>query len=130
MKWTKKLPKSDAQRPTPGSNPTGGVRLTQAKHAINCPTWFRYVYFGGHGWWHEGALDVTQVYVNITILGHSFGVLPVRVSYKPQREAGQSNYTTMLHWPEQVLDYLRSVDVTDKYLLLNDVNGDYTLVVA
>jgi hypothetical protein len=39
--WSKVLPKGDAQQVAAGTNPTGNLRLTQAKHEIDWTTWFR-----------------------------------------------------------------------------------------
>jgi hypothetical protein len=107
--WKKKaLPASDVQR-QPG-NPTGGVRLTQAGwevkgKRIDQTTYFKDEVFGKQEW-HLVAYrqaqpqSDTHVLFSVEILGHDYGIHTLRVSHKPSGEAGQGNYTTMLHWGE------------------------------
>lgn len=103
--WRKaNLPASDVQR-QPG-NPTGGIRLTQARFRvddapIDQTTYFRDIVFGSLAW-KEGKKrpyreDATATF-DVTILHEHLGRYELTISHKPSGEAGQRNYTTILHW--------------------------------
>jgi hypothetical protein len=104
--WERReLPPSSVQRQS--GNPTGGLRLVQAGFAdsvgvpIDQTTYFRNDAFGGLAWgvgrqvpYREDAFATFRVF----LLGTDYGVHNLRVSHKPTGEAGQNNYTTILHW--------------------------------
>ncbi|RJQ32227.1 MAG: hypothetical protein C4562_04135 [Actinobacteria bacterium] len=104
--WKKEtLPASDVQR-QPG-HATGGIRLTQAHFqgpdglTINQTTYFRNVVFGELDWEKQDRHpynDYADAIFEVTILGKHFGRHSLRISHKPSGEAGQGNYTTLLHW--------------------------------
>lgn len=106
--WRKEnLPRSDVQRQR--GNVTGGLRLTQAGWevdgtGIDHTQYFRHNLFGDLDW-SVGVhpplqREVTLISAEIVILGTNYGVHQMTVSHKPSGEAGQRNYTTMLHWGE------------------------------
>lgn len=104
--WRKSnLPASDVQRQQ--GNPTGGLRLTQAGFRVNGEvidqtSYFRYEIFGDLNWTIGENPPEKQETINlpseIYINGQYFGQHILGVSHKPSGEAGQGNYTTMLHW--------------------------------
>lgn len=104
--WQKiKLPASDVQRQA--GNVTGGLRLTQAKwivgeSVINQTTYFRNDVFGHLEWreWRTSPYYSERVEVDfdVYLLGESYGIHQLTISHKPTGEAGQHNYTTILHW--------------------------------
>ncbi len=105
--WQKsKLPRSDVLISIPGSNPTGGLRLTQAKfkvsgHVINQATYFRNTLFGRFVWRQISTrpfVEATTVPFDVTILGTHMGVWNLVVRHKPSGLAGQGNYTTSISW--------------------------------
>jgi hypothetical protein len=105
--WRKpNLPASDVQRQK--GNPTYGLRLTQARFMvegakIDQTTYFRNTLFGGFHWTVIRQVpfkDSTRVRFDITILGQPYGIRQLEISNKPSGEAGQSNYTSILHWGE------------------------------
>jgi HKD family nuclease len=105
--WQKtNLPASDVQRQT--GNVTGGLRLTQARWSVNDnpidqTTYFRNEVFGNLVWreWRTTPYsERTEADFDINILGESYGIHQLMISHKPSGEAGQHNYTTILHWGE------------------------------
>ncbi|MBN1208924.1 MAG: phospholipase D family protein [Myxococcaceae bacterium] len=108
--WEKSdLPDSDALRTRAGSSHVGGLRLTQAGfqvqgQTIDQTTYFRNTLFGAAPWSrpHRPRTRVRQeetvVPFDTTILGHHLGVQHLQLSHKPSGEAGQGNYTTIIHW--------------------------------
>ena len=103
--WQKtKLPASDAQRQI--GNITGGLRLTQAGwkvsgHLINQTTYFRNDIFGHLTWrqWKAKPYsEKAEANFSVDILGKNYGIHRLTISHKPSGEAGQHNYTTILHW--------------------------------
>ncbi|MCF8248744.1 MAG: hypothetical protein K9J37_02470 [Saprospiraceae bacterium] len=107
--WAKyNLPKSDVQIPArEGTNPTGGIRLTQADYlvdgkAIDQTTYFRNV-FGDFKWKIASQapyVEVALVPFEITIKGKFIGKFNLEIRHKPSGEAGQGNYTTSISWGE------------------------------
>lgn len=116
--WRKtRLPASDVQRQQ--GNPTGGIRLTQARFAlpngerIDQTTYFRQDLFGLLPW--RGIrtnpfVEAAHVPMWVLLKGQDFGVRDMMVSHKPTGEAGQHNYTTILHWGD-LADTVRQLDL-------------------
>lgn len=105
--WRKTLNRSDAQDAPAGTNPTGCVRLTQARNdnniEIDQTTYFRNDLFGGFPWGvvrQAPLVEATVVPFSITIQGEYLGNFDLQIRHKPTGEAGQGNYTTSIHWGE------------------------------
>ncbi len=104
--WEKEgLPLSDVQ--SQAGHPTGGLRLTQAEWTVNDlpidqTSYFRYDLFGSFEWSvgkrRPSNRETTVIVFEVYILGRNYGVHELTISHKPSGEAGQRNYTTMLHW--------------------------------
>jgi hypothetical protein len=86
----------------------GGLRLTQAGFKvagldIDQTTYFRSL-FGAFPWRPparprtSARQEEAEIPFNVTILGNPVGLQTLRVSHKPSGEAGQGNYTTIIHW--------------------------------
>lgn len=131
--WSKVLTRSDAQRTT-GSNQTGGIRLTQGEGAVDHTTYFRHQLFGSCLWKLREAApyaEHTTVSFEVFIHGEGCGVLELTLSWRPQSEAQQRNYTTTLHLGRELRQYFRRHDVTGSRLLLHQpLQGeDFALVI-
>ncbi|MCI0447090.1 hypothetical protein L0152_28275, partial [bacterium] len=109
--WRKEdLPSSDVQIPTEKTtNVTGGLRLTQANWEVNDQvidqtSYFRNEILGGLEWTMginpPKKRETTIISCKVVILNKDYGVQKFVISHKPSGEAGQRNYTTMLHWGE------------------------------
>ena len=118
--WQKiSLPASDVQRQL--GNVTGGLRLTQARWSVNDnpidqTVYFRNDVFGNLTWreWRASPYsERTEADFDIYILGVSYGIHQLMISHKPSGEAGQHNYTTILHWGE-LGDIIRELDLVRK----------------
>ena len=118
--WKKeRLPATDAQR-QPG-NPTGGLRLVQAGwmvagRAINQTVYFRYDIFGHLQWnaWRTSPYsERTETSFMILIAGQNYGIYNLAISHKPSGEAGQHNYTTILHWGD-LLGTIRQLNLVGR----------------
>jgi hypothetical protein len=118
LAWSKKLSASDAQRVKEGSNPVGGIRLTQARFKfegtpIDHTSYFRVQLFGRYQWGIKSSkpyVESTTVPFDVTILGHHLGVFVLELSHKPSGEAEQRNYTTILHLGP-LREFFRDYDV-------------------
>jgi HKD family nuclease len=118
------LPASSVQR-QPG-NPTGGLRLVQAgwkigEKIIDQTTYFRYDVFGQLNW-SKGILapkarEAARATFVVNILGKNYGQHELTISHKPSGEAGQGNYTTMLHWGD-LGEIVRKLDLVGRTLKL------------
>lgn len=123
--WRKRpLPASDVQRQE--GNPTGGLRLTQARFTtaagqrIDQTTYFRRDLFGHLPWRgirNNPFVEATNVPMRVVLLGRDFGERKIEVSHKPTGEAGQHNYTTILHWGELAAD-VRALNLVGRTLEL------------
>lgn len=102
------LPPSSVQVSSAGTNPTGGLRLVQAKFVVNGKiidqtTYFRNTLFGHFEWEiakYIPLVEKTTIPFEITINGQYLGQFPLEVRHKPSGEAGQHNYTTSISWGE------------------------------
>lgn len=122
--WQKtKLPKSDVQRQK--GNVTGGLRLTQAGwkvsgNPIDQTVYFRNELFRHLAWsvWKEKPYsERAEANFDVYLLGKSYGIHQLTISHKPSGEAGQHNYTTILHWGE-LAETIRQLNLTGKTLNL------------
>ncbi len=101
VEWNKVLSQSDAQR-KPQGNQRGSITLVAAGYPINAQTYFRYDFFHGVAWTADmtstgEGRETAAVAFATTVLGQDLGVLHLPVSFAPNREASQANYTTLLH---------------------------------
>jgi len=103
--WQKRnLPASDVQRQS--GNVIGGLRLTQADwkvsgNPIDQTTYFRNTVFGHLLWqtWKTKPFnEKAETNFDVYLLGKNYGTHRLMISHKPSGEAGQRNYTTILHW--------------------------------
>jgi len=132
-RWTKLLSRSDAQRKGTG-NQRGSITLVQAGQAINVQTYFRYDFFGSATWVRETTRtgeprEAAVIAFKVDFLGQDLGVIPITVTHAPNREAGQANYTSLLHLGP-LAPYIAARDVTGKWLALDRrADGTYDLSV-
>lgn len=114
--WSKVLPKGDAQQVPEGTNPTGNLRLTKAKHNIDWTTWFRRDLFGSAPWRQglDGSnkpIEMVDIPFDVTVGGVALGQITLQLTHAPHRESGQRNHTTVLRWG-LLLPTMRATDYT------------------
>lgn len=118
--WQKsKLPASDVQRQS--GNVTGGLRLTQAGwqvsgNPVDQTTYFRKDVFGHLVWstWKTKPYsEKAETSFDVHLLGKSYGIHQLMISHKPSGEAGQHNYTTILHWGD-LAETVRQLNLVGK----------------
>jgi len=101
--WQKSLTLTDAQRQK--GNPTGNLRLTQAKFEnngvkIDQTKYFRYEVWNEQNWSRDSRSEREycemkfDVYINQELRGTTF----IEISHNPSWESSQSNFTTGLRW--------------------------------
>jgi len=128
--WEKKLPSSDVLVATGRTNPVGGVRLTQAGFKvagvpIQQTLYFRQL-FNDYHWEQRGKYkdqEHTFVPMRVRIGTTDHGIVRFEISHKPTGEAGQGNYTTMLHWGNSFSPKIRETDLTGYRLQLFETPG-------
>jgi NgoFVII restriction endonuclease N-terminal PLD domain len=134
--WGKTLTRSDAQRKAVG-NQRGSITLTRAGHQINAQTYFRRQFFSS-GNWVAGITrtgeprEIAVIPFEVTFLGSNLGTLPIEVSFAPNREATQANYTSLLHLGTGSLaqHFIRR-DVEGRWLeLKRRTDGTYSLSIS
>jgi HKD family nuclease len=118
--WQKtNLPPSDVQRQS--GNVTGGLRLTKAgwkvsENLIDQTVYFRSDVFGHLDWsvWKERPYsEKAEAIFDIYLLGKRYGIHQLMISHKPSGEAGQHNYTTILHWGD-LAETVRQLNLVGK----------------
>jgi HKD family nuclease len=138
--WQKEnLPASDVQRQK--GNVTGGLRLVQAKWKvldsfIDQTTYFRNEVFGSLTWsvWKEKPYsERAEADFDVYLLGKSYGIHQLVISHKPSGEAGQHNYTTILHW-SGLAETIRELNLIGKtfnlYAPENSTKGIFTIEIV
>jgi hypothetical protein len=121
--WRKVLAASDCQRQE--GNPTGGIRLTQAKFKVNGTTidqttYFRHNLFRDFTWTRSGSKSEKTVVpfdLSIPARNTNFGVLDMEVTHKPSGESGQGNYTSLLKWTG-ITTQIRGMDLVGTRLVM------------
>jgi hypothetical protein len=109
--------------------------LVAAGYPINAQTFFRFDFFGGLHWRAEATRtglkrETTVVQFATTMFGKDIGALDIPVTYAPNREPAQANYTTMLHLGP-LSRYFASRDLTGRELKLErTVSGSYRLTIS
>jgi hypothetical protein len=126
--WSKVLPKGDAQQVAAGTNPTGNLRLTQAKHDIDWTTWFREDLFGSAPWRQgfDGSnkpVEMVDIPFDVTVNGVAFGPITLQLTHAPHRESGQRNHTTVLRWGS-LLPTMRATDYTKHTVTITRRSND------
>ncbi|HZQ82524.1 MAG TPA: phospholipase D family protein [Gaiellaceae bacterium] len=131
-RWSKKIPRSDAQRLPGKSNPSGHLTLTQAGNPIDQATYFRNTFFAGTTWNPvTRTRERATIEAHVVILGRNFGRLSLDVDHNPAFQSDQRNRATTLRWGA-LNDYLRRLaDVTDCWITVEALsNGTYRLTIA
>jgi len=135
--WQKKnLPNSDAQQVSGKTNPTGVLRLAQARFKVNdalidIKIYFRNEVFGDLDWVQKmreqnSPLEETHADFQIKIDGESKGVFTLRISHDADRVAGQNNVPTTLHWGDAI-SAIREQNIKGKTLSLFQIEGESNL---
>jgi hypothetical protein len=132
-RWCKELKSSDAQWVSANTNPTGKLRLSQAKHPIDQRRYFRYQLFGNEAWFQTirgaNSYDVADVEFDVTIRGKSLGKINLRIDHAPHREAAQNNVTTVLAWGPINKILTASSHVGDWVAIERDTSGNFSLAI-
>lgn len=133
--WQKKLPASDSLQVKPGTKHVGGVRLTQASfkdingEVIDQTTYFRGL-FDEYKWEREEGrnrrANQEHAFISMRLIIDEidYGTRNFEVSHKPDGEAGQDNYTTILRWGRELNGFIQEQNITGKILRLYETVGD------
>jgi hypothetical protein len=136
-RWVKVLNRTDAQHPpNAASNPTGNLRLSQARQRIDHRTWFRQALFAGCDWRRDfdskgNAIETALVEMDATLGGAGIGTVEIRLDHAPHREAGQNNVPTIMHWGPVLGPMLRAVDLTGSAIAIERLaTGAFRMTIA
>jgi hypothetical protein len=101
--WQKVLTLTDAQKQK--GNPTGNLRLTQAKFKVDGIRIDQTKYFRYHIWKDEDWLsdpkserEFCEIKFDVYINKELRGTTLIEISHNPSWESSQSNFTTGLRW--------------------------------
>jgi hypothetical protein len=130
--WWKKLSRSDARQETGGS--LMPFRFTKE----NCPgdftTWFREVFFKELKWNNttrrDSRFEEADVIISVIIMGRNLGQRLMRLTHAECRHGNHSAPATHLDFDLETKEYLRSNNMTDKYIIFSkDLAGGFQLVI-
>lgn len=133
-KWFKKLTVSDAQRKLSG-NQRGSITLTKAGFPIDAQTYFRNELFGSVDWitgkTRTGlSLETASVRFKTVVLGQDLGTLSFTLTYAPNRQADQANYTSLIHLGP-LAELFESTDMSERWLSIErGSDGSYSLSIG
>ncbi|MGW5851541.1 hypothetical protein ACWFQ8_26950 [Streptomyces sp. NPDC055254] len=134
--WHKKMTASDAQQPKgEKSNPTGHIKLSQAKHALDHKTYFRNHFFSDLEWKkvQKGSKVHEQASVSFQVIvgAKNHGVHALFLDHAPHRVSNQNNVPTWLHWGDYLGKYLRDKDHVGEYVTIERFeDGSRQLTIA
>jgi hypothetical protein len=132
--WSKKLSASDAQRKLSG-NQRGSITLVQNRHPIDAQTYFRHEFYGSAAWIGEQtrtgeSRESAIVPMLVSIDGLNIGMQDIHVTHASNREAGQHNYTSLIHLGP-LAPYFAAEDMTGRLITLQRrSDGSFSLVIA
>lgn len=127
--WRKILSASEALKiSNDRTNPVGGIRLTQARFEtvhgrIDQTTYFRNL-FADYPWQRElgrnrnTTQEATVVPIRVVIRGLDYGVHSFEISHKPDGEADQNNYTTIIRWGRYFMEEIPTLNLEGATLSL------------
>jgi hypothetical protein len=127
--WSKRLPRSDAQRPING-NPLGHLAFTSAGNGVNPRTYFRRVLFAKADWMpYQTDRETANVLFTVSGIEGAPEKLVLSVDHTPRWEAGQGNRATSLRWGDILYPILRTqVDLVGKLLTIEVLSsGEFRL---
>ncbi len=135
--WQKlSLSRSDAQIVPAGTNGTGNLKLSQARFRlngllINHNTYFRNQVFQNLNWAKTKPTSTTYEETicnfDITILGISYGIEPIKLSYDPIRISNQANTPSWLHWGNALMTLFQKTNVTGHTLNLYQTEQSFAI---
>jgi hypothetical protein len=131
-RWAKVLKRSDAQQTPAGTNPTGKLRLGQARFPIDQASWFRDVLFGDQNWLRSirRGVPYEEAHVTFHVARHGgpWEQMTLKIDHGTHRVANQNNIPTVVSWGATLGEWLRANDQKGKWVVIEkDENGDYWL---
>lgn len=132
--WRKVLSPSEAlQISNESTNPVGGIRLTQARFEtvhgrIDQTRYFRNL-FADYPWEQErgrnrnSTQEVAVVPMRVFIREQDYGVHQFEVSHKPDGEADQNNYTTIIRWGRYFMEIIPGLHLQGTTLSLYETSS-------
>lgn len=132
-RWFKTMDRTAAQQvPSPRTNPTGNLRLSQEGFPIDHKNYFERTFFGGLPWAprpSDPTVAEVSVAFDVYINGQSFGVHNLVLSHALHRISGQGNVPTLLHWGP-LSPVLRATSYVNEVVTLERlVGGTYRLTI-
>lgn len=138
--WQKfSLSRSDAQFVPTGTNGTGNLKLSQAGFRlngtlINHNTYFRNQIFQNLSWAKtkptSATYEETICNFDIKVLGASYGIQLIKLSYDPVRISNQANTPSWLHWGNTLMTLLQQTNVTGHTLNLYQSNQKFSIEIV
>jgi len=130
--WQKTLSRSDAQRKRAG-NQRGSITLVRGRRTdIDTQAYFRREFFGRDEWATEHTRtgqprERADIEMAVSILARDLGAVVIPITYAPNRESAQANYTTLLHLGPMSEVFLEQ-DLTGRTITLKrDDEGRFSL---
>jgi hypothetical protein len=133
-RWEKALTQSDAQR-KPTGHQRGSITLVGGQPKVETRRYFRFDFFGQASWAQQhtrtGRVRESAIIPFSVIIGRrTIGLHTLLVTYAPNRESGQNNYTSLLHLGP-LAPYFARANLQDRTLSLErTAEGTYHLSIT
>ena len=106
LTWSKRLSRTDAQRPTRG-RVVPYLRFTKANNPQDNQTWFRNVFFAGapwaNGFFGKHSVERVDIDFRVSILGQNCGTRTMTVTHDDTRQDNNNTPNTYLHYDDATL---------------------------
>lgn len=106
LRWSKRLSRTDAQRPTKGRI-VPYLRFTKSNNPQDNQAWFRQVFFAGEHWvagfFGRHPVETVDVDFVVTILGQAMGTRTMMVTHDDTRQGNKNTPNTYLHYDDATL---------------------------
>ena len=133
LTWSKRLSRTDAQRPTNG-RPVPYLRFTKAKNPQDNQTWFRHVFFDGEPWVPGvfGQHNVERVNIQwaVTILGQNMGARTMMVTHDDTRQANKNTPNTYLHYDAATESDFQAQNLANRIVTVSKSDAGYAFTIV
>lgn len=132
LEWHKIMSASDAQRIQQGW-PVPYLRLTRSSlgKGIDWQSWFRHNLFENLKWkdsiYGDEPVETTTIKMHTIVDDIEWGELEFTLTHGEFRAMRNNAPCTWLHWPVELLNYLRENDMTGSPVLITRKNSMYTI---
>lgn len=134
LSWSKRLSRTDAQRPTQGRI-VPYLRFTKANNPQDNQTWFRSVFFAGAAWvngvFGRHPVETVNIDFRVSILGQNRGPRTMMVTHDDTRQDNNNTPNTYLHYDAATLADFHAQNLAGRTVTVAKTDaGVYSFTIA